>query len=72
MITTPIRTTEEIEQMKAYFLSRNKYRDYTLFVTGINTALRISDLLQLKWSDIFDSDQNVYRRHIEVLSLIHI
>ncbi len=34
MITTPIRTTEEIEQMKAYFLSRNKYRDYTLFVTG--------------------------------------
>ncbi len=66
MITTPIRTTEEIEQMKAYFLSRNKYRDYTLFVTGINTALRISDLLQLKWSDIFDSGQNVYRRHIEV------
>lgn len=66
MITTPIRTTEEIEQMKTYFLSRNRYRDYTLFVTGINTALRISDLLQLKWSDIFDSEQNVYRRHIEV------
>lgn len=66
MITTPIRTTEEIEQMKAYFLSRNKYRDYTLFVTGINTALRISDLLQLKWRDIYDSDQKVYRRHMEI------
>ena len=66
MITTPIRTIEEIEQMKSYFLSRGRYRDYTLFVTGINTALRIGDLLQLRWMDIYDSEKNVYRRHIEV------
>ncbi len=66
MITTPIRTLEEIEQMKSYFLSRHRYRDYTLFVTGINTALRIGDLLQLRWTDIFDPKKNVYRRHIEV------
>lgn len=66
MMTTPIRTIEEIEQMKAYYLSRSRYRDYTLFVTGINTALRIGDLLQLKWMDIYDSTKDVYRRHIEV------
>ena len=66
MITTPIRTLEEIEQMKSYFLSRNRYRDYTLFVTGINTALRIGDLLQLKWMDIYDANKNMYRRHIEI------
>lgn len=66
MMTTPIRTKEEIEQMKAYFLSKNKYRDYALFVTGINTALRIGDLLQLKWADIYDSTKNSYRRHIDI------
>ncbi len=66
MITTPIRTKEEIEQMKAYFLSKNKIRDYTLFVTGINTALRIGDLLQLRWMDIYDGSKNTYRRHIDI------
>lgn len=66
MMTTPIRTIAEIEQMKSYFLSRSHYRDYTLFVTGINTALRIGDLLSLKWMDIYDSDKHVYRRHIEL------
>jgi integrase len=33
--------------MKAV-LKRKNYRDYLLFVVGINTGLRISDLLQLK------------------------
>lgn len=66
MMTTPIRTKEEIEQMKTYFLSKNRYRDYALFVTGINTALRIGDLLELKWVDIYDSSKSTYRRHIEL------
>lgn len=66
MMTTPIRTLEEIEQMKSYFLSRNRIRDYALFVTGINTALRISDLLQLRWMDIYDSTRNTYRRHMDI------
>ena len=30
------------------------YRDYMLFVIGINTGLRISDLLKLKVSDVKD------------------
>ncbi len=67
MMTTPIRTIAEIEQMKSYFLSRSHYRDYTLFVTGINTALRIGDLLHLRWIDIYDSAKNVYRRHIRIM-----
>ncbi len=66
MMTTPIRTIAEIEQMKSYFLSRNRIRDYALFVTGINTALRISDLLQLRWMDIYDSTRNTYRRHMDI------
>lgn len=66
MVTTPIRTADEIAQMKAYFLSHKKYRDYTLFVAGINTAMRIGDLLSLKWEDIYDSALKKYRRHLDI------
>lgn len=66
MVTTPIRTTDEIEQMKTYFLSKEKYRDYALFVTGINTAMRIGDLLELKWEHIYDAKLHKYRRHMDI------
>ena len=47
----PIRDIEQIRKMKDYLVTRN-YRDYLLFVVGINTGLRISDLLKLKVSDV--------------------
>lgn len=47
----PIRDTEKIEQMKRVLLKRS-YRDWFMFVLGINTGLRISDLLQLRVKDI--------------------
>jgi integrase len=49
----PIREKEKIEEMKAELLKQG-YRDYMLFVIGINTGLRISDLLKLKVSDVKD------------------
>ena len=35
-------------------LLRMGYRDYMLLVLGINTGLRISDILKLKVSDVKD------------------
>ena len=55
----PIREKEKIEKVKNILL-KNGYRDYLLFVAGINTGLRISDLLRLRVSDI----QN--KSHIEI------
>ena len=49
----PIREKEKIEEMKAELLKQG-YRDYMFFVIGINTGLRISDLLKLKVSDVKD------------------
>lgn len=47
----PIRDVDKIEEMKS--ILRNKsYRDYFLFLMGINTGLRISDLLSLKVKDV--------------------
>ncbi len=66
MVTTPIRKKEDIELLKNYFLQTQEYRDYTMFVVGINTALRISDLLQLKWKDVWDFDKHRFYMHIYV------
>ena len=49
----PIRDKEKIEDMKRQLL-KNGTRDYLLFYTGINTGLRISDILALKVQDVRD------------------
>lgn len=46
----PIRDPEYIRIIKKYLFDWN-YRNYMLFVVGINSGLRISDILQLKVSD---------------------
>lgn len=47
----PIRDIKKIDAMKTYLKGKSQ-RDYTLFVVGMNIALRISDLLSLKWEDV--------------------
>lgn len=49
----PIRDKNKIEEMKTELL-KSGYKNYMLFVIGINTGLRISDILALKVSDVRD------------------
>ena len=42
---------EQIQQIKEYLKEKNE-RNYILFVMGINTGLRISDILKLKVGDV--------------------
>jgi integrase len=49
----PIRDRVKIEAIKSYLKGRNT-RDWLLFVLGINTGLRISDLLNLRVKDVVD------------------
>lgn len=53
----PIRSIEEIKKMKESLLRYCGYRDYFLFLFGINTGLRISDILPLRVKDIRDKAQ---------------
>ncbi len=48
-----IKDKRKIEDMKKV-LKAHSQRDYLLFVMGINTGLRISDLLQLTMGDVLD------------------
>jgi integrase len=49
----PIRDENKIDEMKL-ILKKQNYRNYFLFILGINTGLRIGDLLKLKVSDVRD------------------
>lgn len=50
----PIRDLKQIETIKK-LLKQQNLRDYCLFVLGINSGLRISDLLKLTIADVIES-----------------
>lgn len=56
----PIRNKQQIKALKSY-LKKHNLRDYLLFVLGINSGLRISDLLLLKIKDVKTRDRIVIR-----------
>lgn len=51
----PIRDVKKLNKMKDYLLKHNE-RDYLMFIIGINTGLRIGDLLSFKVEDIAGQD----------------
>jgi len=57
----PIKSKKDIEAMKVYLKSKS-LRDWALFVLGINSALRISDLLKLNISDVTDEHGKIRER----------
>lgn len=65
--TEPIRDKKQLKALADYFLKRGQLRNYTLIVMGTSTALRISDLLRLRWSDVYDELHNTFRTHITII-----
>jgi integrase len=55
----PIRDLEDIKRLKKNLKERGKVRDLLLFTMGINSALRISDLLRIQVKDVFDKNGKV-------------
>ncbi|MGE6630630.1 tyrosine-type recombinase/integrase [Bacillus sp. NPDC077027] len=53
----PIRSLKDIQKMKDSLFRYCSYRDYFLFIFGINTGLRISDILPLKVRDVKNKTQ---------------
>lgn len=61
----PIRNEKELEAFRKYYLEQKQnYRNYALICLGVNSALRISDILKLKWSDVYDAKKRCFRKHI--------
>lgn len=57
----PIKDTEILHEVEDTLLNNFKYglRNYTIFKIGLVTMLRISDLLALRRSEIYNDDQSI-------------
>lgn len=61
----PIRDREKLEEMKDE-LKKKGTRDYLLFYTGINTGLRVSDVIKLNYNDVRNFDGSM-KTHISII-----
>ena len=52
----PIKDVDDILKVSRYLVAKGRYRDNMLFIVGINFGLRVSDLLQLRFSMLLDND----------------
>lgn len=64
--TQPIKDKNDIQRMKEYFLRKGELRNYTMITLALNTSLRIGDLLQLRWEDVYNFEMKKYKVHIVV------
>jgi len=67
--TQPIRSKNQIRALAEYFLKKGQLRNYLLVVLGLCTALRISDLLRLKWGDVYDYKRKCFRARIDIIEM---
>ena len=58
-IVEPIRSENQIKQIRGNLYRQKNPRDYLIFVFGINSGLRIGDILSLKLEDVKDSQGNL-------------
>ena len=64
----PIKKAKDLCRLKNYYKEVHPNpRNALLIVIGLNTALRISDILMLKWQDVYDFEHKEYRNRINIV-----
>jgi integrase len=53
--------------MAGFWLKRGHTRNYAMLVLGLHTALRIADLLRLRWEDIYDWNTGAFKSHVTLV-----
>ena len=66
MATEPIRDRRQLDKLVDYWKKRRNIRNCALIVLGACCALRISDLISLKWIDVYDEEMGGFRSHITI------
>lgn len=65
--TQPIKDREKLERLKSYYIvEKPNLRNHLLIIMGLNTALRISDILRLRWGDLYEEKTGYIREHLEL------
>ncbi|MCM1188325.1 MAG: tyrosine-type recombinase/integrase [bacterium] len=64
-VAQPIKNDKDLERFKNYYLLEHPNpRNQLLMILGLNTALRISDILSLKWKYVYCPEEQGWRQHI--------
>lgn len=50
----PIKSMDDIERISKFCISHGRFRDNMLFIVGINFGLRVSDLRELRFSNLIN------------------
>ncbi len=67
MITEPIKDKKELKSLINFYNTKKpNLRNHCLIVLGLNTALRISDILTLKWNMIYDFSRKKFKNRITI------
>lgn len=65
--TQPIRSKTELKKFMDYYQTEQPSpRNYAMTILGLHTALRISDILNLKWRDVYDFERRHFLTHLLV------
>ena len=64
--TVPIRDPDDVQALLNYYKDRKEYRNYLLVSFAAHTALRISDILKLKWCDVYDYTKKRFRTSVRI------
>jgi len=56
----PIKTLTDIARISEFLIENGRYRDNMLFILGINFGLRVSDLRELRFSDLLEKAGDGY------------
>ena len=63
--TQPIREKEQLRIFMNYYKEVQPHpRNHALIVLGLHTALRISDILLLKWENVYDFQKRDFHKHL--------
>ena len=62
----PYESFSQIMKILDYLEYWDRYRDYALFMTGLSTGLRISDLVRLDVKHVYDTNLSQFRKVIDI------
>ena len=64
--TQPIKSIEQVRKLKNYFIEKEEYRNFLLVSVCLNTALRISDILALKWDNVLNISTKRTKKYLQI------